>query len=395
MKTIEDLDVRGRRVLVRVDFNVPMSNGEITDDGRIRASLPTLAALADRGARLVVCSHLGRPGGRVNTQYSLAPVAVRLSQLLGREVRFAADTVGPAAQSAVASLFPGDIVLLENLRFDPGETDKDDTARGAFAAALAGLADLYVGDGFAAMHRRHASVFDVPARLPHAAGYLVQAELAALRRLTIKPEQPYVLVLGGAKVSDKLGVIKNLLGLVDTVLVGGVMAFPFLAALGHPVGASPATPDEVDTARQLLLQAAAIGTDIVLPSDLVVAQGASNDAPRRIVSRSVPAGLLGLDIGPETVKLFEGVLEGAGTVFWNGPMGVFEVDAFASGTREIARALAAGHAYTVVGGGDTGAAIRALGFTDDEFGHVSTGGGASLEYLEGRTLPGLEALERE
>ena len=379
-------------MLVRADFNVPMDNGQITDDGRIRASLPTLRALSDRGARLVVCSHLGRPGGHVELRYSLAPVAIRLSQLLGREVRFAADTVGLQAQSAVAGLFPGDIVLLENLRFNPGETSKDDAVRGAFADQLAALADLYVGDGFAAMHRRHASVFDVPGRLPHAAGYLVQAELASLRRLTTQPEPPYVLVLGGAKVADKLGVIGNLLGLVDTVLVGGVMAFPFLAGLGHPIGASPTTPDEVETARELLLKAAAIGTDIVLPSDLVVAQGASSDAPRRIVSGSVPPGMLGLDIGPESVKLFESVLEGARTVFWNGPVGVFEVDAFASGTREIARALAASHAYTVVGGGDTGAAIRVLGFTDDQFGHVSTGGGASLEYLEGRSLPGLEAL---
>jgi len=395
MKTIEDLDVRGRRVLVRVDFNVPLHNGQITDDGRIRASLPTLAALADRGARLIVCSHLGRPGDQRDLRYSLAPVAVRLSQLLGREVKFAADTVGPEAESAIASLLPGDTVLLENLRFNPGETAKDDAARAAFATQLARLADLYVGDGFAAMHRRHASVFEVPARLPHAAGYLVQAEVQALGRLTARAERPYVLVLGGAKVRDKLGVISNLLSTVDTVVVGGAMAFPFLAALGHPIGHSPADPDDVNTARHYLLDAAAARTEIVLPVDLVVAPEATANVPHRIVARDVPHGQLALDIGPESVKLFEASLAGARTIFWNGPMGVFEVEAFAAGTREIARAIAASDAYTVVGGGDTAAAIRGLGFTDDQFGHVSTGGGASLECLEGRVLPGLAALGRD
>jgi phosphoglycerate kinase len=395
MKTIEDLDVRGRRVLVRVDFNVPLDDGEITDDGRIRASLPTLAALADRGALLIVCSHLGRPGGQVDPQYSLAPAAVRLGQLLGREVGFAADTVGPKAQASVAGLRPRDVVLLENLRFNPGETDKDDTRRGAFADQLAALADAYVGDGFAAMHRRHASVTDVPARLPHAAGYLVQAEVEALTRLTTRAEQPYVLVLGGAKVPDKLGVIGNLLSAVDTVIVGGAMAFPFLAALGHPVGRSPAAAGDVEIARRYLLEAAAAGTDLVLPVDLMVTPEASADAPRRIVDRDVPPGQLALDIGSESVKLFETKLAGARTIFWNGPMGVFEIGEFSSGTREIARAIAASGAYTVVGGGDTAAAIRGLGFADDQFGHVSTGGGASLEYLEGRTLPGLAALERD
>lgn len=393
MRTIDDLDVAGQRVLVRVDFNVPLNGGTIEDDGRIRAGLPTLTELVNRGARVIVCSHLGRPKGAADPRYSLAPVAARLAQLLGRPVQFAADTVGPAARAAVAGLAPGDVVLLENLRFNPGETDKDDTRRGAFADQLAALADLYVGDGFGAMHRRHASVCEAPARLPHAAGYLVLAETAALQRLTSQAERPYVLLLGGAKVSDKLGVIGNLLGAVDRVIIGGAMAFPFLAALGHSVGLSPASPEDIETARRQLDQAAGTGTEIVLPTDMVVAPECTPDAPRQTVARhDIPADRMGLDIGPESVKLFEAALAGANTIFWNGPMGVFEIDAYAAGTREIARAVTLSGAFTVVGGGDTAAAIRQLGFSDAEFGHVSTGGGASLEYLQGKPLPGLAAL---
>lgn len=395
MKTIDDLDVAGRKVLVRADLNVPLDGEKIEDDGRIRASLPTLNALADRGARVIVCAHLGRPKGAPDPQYSLAPVAGRLGELLGRRVGFAADTVGPAARSAVAALRPGETVLLENLRFNPGETATDDAQRGAFAGQLAALADAYVGDGFGAVHRRHASVCDVPARLPHAAGYLIQAETAALRRLTQHVTRPYVLLLGGAKVSDKLGVIGNLLGRADQIIIGGAMAFPFLAAQGHPVGRSPVDAADVETARHLLDRAAGLGVPVMLPTDLVVAPNRTAGAPRKTVPRDdVPGDQLCLDIGPESARLFAASLSGAKTIFWNGPMGVFELEAYAAGTRAIARAVTASGAFSVVGGGDTAAAVRGLGFRDDAFGHISTGGGASLEYLQGKTLPGLAALEK-
>jgi phosphoglycerate kinase len=395
MRTIDDLDVSGRRVLVRADLNVPLDGGRITDDGKIRACLPTLRALLDRGAAIVVCSHLGRPGGLPDPAYTLAPVAVRLGDLLGRPVRLAADTVGPSARAAVATLRPGDVVMLENLRFNLGETIKDDAQRGAFADQLASLADVYVGDAFGTVHRRHASVCDVAARLPHAAGYLVQTETAALRRLTENIRRPYAVVLGGAKVADKLPVVASLVGLADLILVGGAMANTFLAAQGHPVGLSRLEGDQ-DAARGYLDRAAASGVEFVLPPDLIVAAGRAAAGPSEVVAAtSIPADRMALDIGPASARLFAARLAPAKTIFWNGPMGVFEVPRYAEGTRAIARALADSDAFTMVGGGDTAAAVRALGFNASSFGHVSTGGGASLEYLEGKTLPGLAALAGE
>jgi phosphoglycerate kinase len=395
MKTVDDLEVSGKRVLVRADLNVPLDGARITDDGKIRACLPTLSALLDRGAAVVVCSHLGRPAGAPDPAYTLAPVAARLDELLGRAVLLAADTVGPSARAAVADLTPGGVVMLENLRFNPGETSKDDALRGAFADELASLADLYVGDGFGAVHRRHASVCDVAARLPHAAGYLVQAETAALQRLTRDIQRPYVVVLGGAKVADKLPVVGGLLGQADQILIGGGMAFTFLAAQGHGVGLSLLEGD-LDAARGYLGQASRSGVDLVLAPDVAVAGGRDAAGPREVVpSAAIPPGMMGLDIGPESARLFAARLAAAKTIFWNGPMGVFEIPRFADGTRAIARALADSRAFTVVGGGDTAAATRALGFPDDAFGHVSTGGGASLEYLEGKTLPGLAALQAD
>ena len=394
MRTIDDLNVAGRRVLLRADLNVPLGAGRIEDDRRIVASLPTLRTLLVRGAGVVVCAHLGRPKGAPDPWLSLAPVAARLSELLGCHVPLAADTVGPAARAAVAALRPSEAVMLENLRFNPGETAADSAQRGAFADQLAALGDVYVGDGFGAVHRRHASVCDVPARLPHADGYLIQSETAALRRLTRHPEKPYVLVLGGAKVSDKLGVIENLMGTADRIMFGGAMAFPFLAALGHPVGRSPLASADVSRAFHCLMLADEADVDILLPIDTVVAPEPAAGVPRLTVSRDdVPVDQMCLDIGPETAKHFADGIAEARTVFWNGPMGVFELDAFADGTREVAHAVAGSGAFTVVGGGDTAAAVRELGFTDEAFGHVSTGGGASLEYLQGKTLPGLAALE--
>jgi phosphoglycerate kinase len=395
MKTIDDVVVAGRRVLVRADLNVPLDGARITDDGRILACLPTLKALLARGAAVVVCSHLGRPAGAPDPKYTLAPVAARLGQLLDRPVTLAADTVGPAAWAAVADLRPGRVVLLENLRFNPGETSKDDAARGAFADQLAALADLYVGDGFGAMHRKHASVYDVPARLPHVAGYLVRAETAALRRVTQDIHRPYTVVLGGAKVADKLPVVSNLLGIADQVLVGGAMAVTFLAAQGHPAGLSMVDGD-LAAARRCLDRATASGAEFVLPPDLAVAADRTAAARREVVaSGEIPADRMALDIGPASIRLFAAKLAAAKTIFWNGPMGVFELSRFADGTRAVAQVLAAGDAFTVVGGGDTAAAVRTLGFADSAFGHVSTGGGASLEYLEGKTLPGLAALADE
>jgi phosphoglycerate kinase len=392
MKTIDDFAVEGQRVLVRADLNVPLDSGRVADDGRIRASLPTLTALKTRGARVVVCAHLGRPGGKPDPKYSLAPVAARLSELLGDEVGFAADTTGPSARAAVAALRPGGVVLLENLRFEAAETSKDDAQRGAFAGQLAGLADLYVSDGFGAVHRKHASVYDVALRLPHAAGYLVQAEVAALGRLTANIRRPYLVVLGGAKVTDKFGAFGSLLGAADRILVGGAMAFPFLAAQGHPTGTSLLAADQVDAAAAYLDKGAP--GQIELPSDIVVAAEIAADTPHRVVAAdAIPADEMGLDIGSQTAARFAAALGEAGTVFWNGPMGVFELAPFAAGTLAVARAITKGNEFSVVGGGDTGAALRALGIAEEAFGHVSTGGGASLEFIEGKTLPGVAVLE--
>jgi len=392
MKTIDDVAVEGRRVLVRTDLNVPMNGDQIADDGRIRASLPTLTALVNRGARVIVCSHLGRPGGRPDLRYSLAPVAARLGGLLGREVNFPGDITGPAAHAAIATLRPGGLVMLENLRFDEAETSTDDMARGYFADQLAAPVDLYVADGFGAMHRKHASVYDVPLRCVSAVGYLVQAEVAALDRLTAQIQRPYVVVLGGAKVADKFDAFGSLIATADRILVGGAMAFPFLAARGLKTGTSLFVPGQVDAAARYLEQAAP--GQIELPSDLVVATRIAADVPRQVVAAdAIPADQMGLDIGPESAARFAAAIGTAGTVFWNGPMGVFELAPYAAGTRAVARAMADGGAFTVVGGGDTGAAIRALGFAGDAFGHVSTGGGASLEFIQGKTLPGLAALE--
>jgi phosphoglycerate kinase len=399
MKTIEALgDLRGKRVLVRSDLNVPLDgDGTITDDGRVRASVPTISSLAEAGARVIVCAHLGRPKGAPEEKYSLRPVAVRLGELLGRPVAFATDTVGSSAQDVVAGLGDGDVAVLENLRFNPGETAKDDAERGAFADALAGLADAFVSDGFGVVHRKQASVYDVPARLPHAGGGLVAAEVDVLRRLTVTPERPYAVVLGGAKVSDKLAVIANLLQTADRLLVGGGMVFTFLAAQGHEVGKSLLEADQVDTVRGYLADAAERGVEIVLPTDIVAADAFSADAKHDVVAAdAIPADRMGLDIGPESARLFADRLADARTIFWNGPLGAFEMAPYAEGTRAIAQALVeatASGALTVVGGGDSAAAVRQLGFTDEQFGHISTGGGASLEYLEGKQLPGLTVLE--
>jgi phosphoglycerate kinase len=394
MRTIDDLDVRGRRVLVRSDLNVPLEDGKITDDGRIRASVPTIRQLAARGARVVVCAHLGRPKGEARPELSLRPVAERLGELLGAEVSFATDVVGESATAVTGSLADGQVALLENLRFEPGETSKDDTERGGFADRLAGLAELYVGDGFGAVHRKHASVYDVPRRLPHAAGGLVVAEVEVLRRLAHDPARPYVVVLGGAKVSDKLGVIASLLTKVDRLLIGGGMAYTFLKAQGHEVGGSLLQEDQLDQVRGFLEEADKRGVELLLPVDVLAATGFAPDADHDVVeATAIPADRQGLDIGPRTRELFADRLADAATVFWNGPMGVFEFEAFAGGTRAVAEALVASEAFTVVGGGDSAAAVRSLGLPEDGFSHISTGGGASLEYLEGKTLPGLSVLE--
>ncbi len=399
MKTVDDLgDLTGRRVLVRSDLNVPLDGSTITDDGRIRASAPTIADLADRGARVIVCAHLGRPKGEPVPKYSLAPVADRLAEVLGRPVAFATDTVGDSARETVDKLADGEIALLENLRFNAGEESKDAGARAGFADKLAGLADVYVGDGFGAVHRKHASVYDVPQRLPHAAGELVEVEIEVLHRLTGDPERPYVVVLGGSKVSDKLGVIDNLLDSVDRLLIGGGMVFTFLKAQGHEVGRSLLEQDQLDTVRGYLERAEAKGVEIVLPVDVVAATEFSADAEHGVVAvDAIPADRLGLDIGPESGRLFADRIADARTVFWNGPMGVFEMAPYAEGTRAVAQALigvTAAGGLTVVGGGDSAAAVRALGFDEGGFGHISTGGGASLELLEGKELPGLTALEQ-
>ncbi len=394
MTTIDELgDLRGKRVLVRSDLNVPLDGARITDEGRIRASVPTIKALADAGARVVVTAHLGRPKGAPDPRYSLAPVAARLGELLGAPVAFAEDTVGESARSTVASLQDGQVALLENVRFNEGETSKDDAVRGAFADRLAELADVFVSDGFGVVHRKQASVYDVAQRLPHAMGGLVAAEIDVLRRLTESPERPYVVVLGGSKVSDKLGVIDNLLGKADRLLIGGGMVFTFLRARGHEVGKSLLEEDQLDTCREYLRRAEESGVQILLPTDIVVAPEFKADAPPTVVpADAIPADQLGLDIGPESGAAFAAALADARTVFWNGPMGVFEFEAFSGGTRAVAQALTKVDGLTVVGGGDSAAAVRALGFDEAAFGHISTGGGASLEYLEGKDLPGIDVL---
>jgi len=401
VRTLADLladgDLRGKRVLVRSDLNVPLDGQTITDDGRIKASVPAIEALAEAGATVVVCAHLGRPKGAPEDRYSLAPVAKRLGELLGRDVAFATDTVGESATSTVAAAGPGDVVLLENLRFNPGETAKTDEERAEFAQALASLADVFVSDGFGVVHRKQASVYDVARLLPHATGGLVSTEVDVLKRLTENPDRPYAVVLGGAKVSDKLGVIGNLLGTADRLLIGGGMVFTFLKAQGYEVGKSLLEEDQLDTVRGYLEEAESKGVEIVLPVDIVAATAFSADADHEVVAAdAIPADRLGLDIGPKSSALFAEKLSDTHTVFWNGPMGAFEMAPYAAGTKALAEVLVevtANGALTVVGGGDSAAAVRQLGFSDDQFGHISTGGGASLEYLEGKELPGLTVLE--
>jgi phosphoglycerate kinase len=400
---IESLgDLTGKRVLVRSDLNVPLDGTppdlRITDDGRIRASVPTIRQLSDAGARVVVTAHLGRPDGAPDPAYSLEPVAGRLSELLGRPVAFATDTVGTSASETVAGLQDGDVALLENVRFNDGETSKDDEVRGAFADQLAQLADAFVSDGFGVVHRKQASVYDVALRLPSAMGGLVAAEVDVLRRLTEEPERPYVVVLGGSKVSDKLGVIDNLIDKADKLLIGGGMVFTFLKAQGHEVGKSLLEADQLDTCTRYLTEAADRGVEILLPTDVVVDTAFPSDdrepQPSVVPASEIPVDALGLDIGPESAAAFAAALADARTVFWNGPMGVFETDAFAAGTRAVAEALTKVDGLSVVGGGDSAAAVRQLGFDEAAFGHISTGGGASLEFLEGKELPGIAVLER-
>jgi phosphoglycerate kinase len=400
VKTIEDLgDVAGLRVLVRSDLNVPIDGEKIGDDGRIRASVPTLVKLARAGAKVIVTAHLGRPKGKPNPQFSLAPVAKRLGELLqpeGIKVHFATDVTGDSAQESVQELDEGEVLLLENVRFDPREESKDDDERKALAEELAGLADVFVSDGFGVVHRKQASVYDVARLLPHAAGDLVLAEVTVLKKLTEDPARPYVVVLGGAKVSDKLAVIDNLLAKADKLLIGGGMVFTFLKAQGFEVGKSLLEEDQLDAVRGYLETAKAKGVEIVLPTDIVVAPEFKADAPATVVAAdAIPADQLGLDIGPDSGKAFAAEIAGAHTVFWNGPMGVFEMEPFAGGTKAVAQALTEVDGLSVVGGGDSAAAVRQLGFADDQFGHISTGGGASLEYLEGKELPGLAVLEED
>jgi len=387
-------DLKGRRVLVRSDLNVPLEGDRITDDGRIRASVPSIRRLTEDGARVVVVAHLGRPKGAPDPRYSLRPVAARLGELLGQEVAFAEDTVGESAHRVVEALGDGQVAVLENVRFNEGETSKDDTVRGAFADRLAELADAFVSDGFGVVHRKQASVYDVALRLPHAMGDLVATEIAVLRRLTENPERPYVVVLGGSKVSDKLGVIDNLLGKADRLLIGGGMVFTFLAAQGHEVGKSLLEEDQLEACRGYLRRAEESGVQILLPTDVVVGPAFKADAePTVVPADRMPADQIGLDIGPESARAFAAALADARTVFWNGPMGVFEFDAFAGGTRAVAQALTGIDGLSVVGGGDSAAAVRKLGFDESAFGHISTGGGASLEYLEGKPLPGIDVLD--
>jgi phosphoglycerate kinase len=406
MKTIDDIEVAGRRVLLRADLNVPLdlkdpAHPRITDDGRIRASLPVIEKLSARGARVIILAHLGRPKGgdyaeRAEGGPSLRPVAARLSELLGRPVAFAADVAGDGAAAVVDGLADGDVAVLENVRFEPAETSKDDAARGEFARRLARFGELYVGDGFGAVHRKHASVYDLPLLLPHAAGDLVRAEVEVLSKLTTTPERPYVVMLGGAKPSDKLGVIANLLDRADRILIGGGMSYTFLAAQGYEVGKSLLEADKIPQVTDVIAEAGRRGVELVLPVDLVAATHFAPDAGHDVVAvKEFPADREGVDIGPATRELFAEKLADARTVFWNGPLGVFEFPAFAVGTRAVAEEITRVDGFTVVGGGDSAAAVRSFGLPEDAFGHISTGGGASLEYLEGRTLPGLTALEAD
>jgi len=391
--SLQSFDVAGKRVFLRCDLNVPLKEGMITDDGRIRASLPTIRTLLANGASLVIAAHLGRPKGEVKPELSLAPVAVRLAELLGSEVKFAGAVIGSDVTAEATSLKSGEVLLLENIRFSAAETSKEESERASFAKELAQLADVYVGDGFGAVHRKHASVFDLPKLLPHVAGTLVAAEVEVLKKLTQNPERPYGVVLGGAKVSDKIGVISNLLSKVDVMAIGGGMVFTFLAAQGKEIGSSLVETDLIDTVKGLIKQAADLGVNLVLPTDIVVAPKFAADSPATLVSAdAIPADQMGLDIGPDSAEAFAIAIRGCKTVFWNGPMGVFEFPAFANGTKVVAQALTEVAGISVVGGGDSAAAVRALGFVDSDFGYISTGGGASLEYLEGKELPGLTAL---
>ena len=393
MQVLEDFDVAGKRVFLRCDLNVPLKDGVITDDGRIRASLPTIRLLLEKGASLVIAAHLGRPKGVVEAKLSLAPIAKRLGELLAQEIFFSGDHTGDAIISIAHSLKTGEILLLENIRFSPAETSKDDAQRAEFATQLAQLADVYVGDGFGAVHRKHASVFDLPALLPHCAGLVVADEVQTLRALTQSPVRPYGVVLGGAKLSDKLGVIENLLEKVDVLAIGGGMVFTFLAAQGHQIGTSLVELEMIDVVKELMAKAQVGGVKIVLPTDIVIAPTFSADAPPTIVpADAIPPDQMGLDIGPVSAACFAQEIEGCATVFWNGPMGVFEFANFSHGTKVVATAMTKVSGICVVGGGDSAAAVRALGFADSDFGYISTGGGASLEYLEGKELPGLIAL---
>ena len=393
MSSLDSFDVVGKRVFLRCDLNVPLKNGTIQDDGRIKASLPTISLLLNKGASIVIAAHLGRPKGESLPEFSLAPVAVRLGELLDREIRFIGNASNVEVSEAAHSLKAGEILLLENIRFNPAETSKDENERQVFAAQLAELADVYVGDGFGAVHRKHASVFDLPQLLPHAPGLLVEAEVDVLKKLTHNPVRPYGVVLGGAKVSDKLGVIENLLDKVDTLAIGGGMVFTFLAALSKEIGTSLVEIEMIDVVKALIKSADEKGVKLVLPTDILVAPQFSADAHPTLVSvDDIPADQMGLDIGPVSAKAFADEIEKCATVFWNGPMGVFEFPNFAAGTKTIATALTKVSGISVVGGGDSAAAVRALGFADSDFGYISTGGGASLEYLEGKELPGLLAL---
>jgi len=392
--TLQNFDVAGKRVFLRCDLNVPLKDGAITDDGRIRASLPTIKTLLANGASIVIAAHLGRPKGEVKPELSLAPVALRLAELLGSEVIFAGAVTGADVSAKTKALQSGQILLLENIRFEAAETSKEESERLFLAKELAQLADLYVGDGFGAVHRKHASVFDLPKLLPHVAGTLVAAEVEVLKKLTQNPERPYGVVLGGAKVSDKIGVISNLLGKVDVMAIGGGMVFTFLAAQGKEIGTSLVERDLIETVKALIKQASDSGVKLVLPTDILIAPKFAADAPATLVSSdAIPADQMGLDIGPDSSAAFAEAIKSCKTVFWNGPMGVFEFAAFSNGTKIVAQALTEVTGISVVGGGDSAAAVRALGFSDSQFGYISTGGGASLEYLEGKELPGLTALD--
>ncbi len=395
MKTIASLgDLKGKRVLLRSDLNVPLDGTTITDDGRVRASVPTISLLREKGARVVVMAHLGRPDGTPNPKYSLAPAAARLAELLGASVTLASDVVGESAQATVAALKDGEVAMLENVRFDPREASKVDEERQALAAELAQMGDAFVSDGFGVVHRKQASVYDVAQLLPCAAGLLVEREVASLSKAIKDPERPYVVVLGGAKVSDKLGVIGNLITKADALLIGGGMGYTFLAANGYGVGDSLLEADQIDAVKGYLTSATEIGCEIVLPTDAVIADKFAADAEHKVVAAdAIPDGWRGLDIGPETAKAFANKILEAKTIVWNGPMGVFEFDAFAAGTRAVAQAMIDSAGFSVVGGGDSAAAVRILGFDESKFGHISTGGGASLELLEGKVLPGLSVLE--